>query len=183
MNEHNEWQQHAACRGTDTNLFFSERGDHKTLVTALEICNGTKTTPPCPVKQQCLEWALTFEDDNYGVFGGLAASARLKMRRHRKKELGIIEPDPEPDHGYPGDNRRMYRSGRPLRSELPDRPLPTDYEWRVGLIELVRLVHKTVMRAENDKRAKKGVGPVAIEIRNEEGGRGEPQSERVASAS
>ena len=60
----------------------------------------------------------------------------------------------------------MYRSGRPLRSELPDRPLPTDYEWRVGLIELVRLVHETVTRAENNNRAKKGVGPIAIEIRN-----------------
>ena len=166
MNERTEWMTQAACRGADTNLFFTERGDHSTLVTALEICNGTKDTPPCPVKQQCLDWAMSFEDDNWGVYGGVAASVRIKMRRQQKKESGIIEPDPEPDYGYPGDNRRMYRTGRPLRSELPDKPLPTDYEWRVGLIELVRLVHETVMLDENRRRAKKGVGPIAIEIRN-----------------
>lgn len=160
------WQQQAACRGMAPELFFSERGDHKTLITAMEVCNGTRDTPACPVKQQCLDWAMRFEDDNWGVFGGVPASVRIKMRRQRKKALGIVDPDPEPDFGYPGDDRRMYRSGVPLRSELPDRPLPTDYEWRVGLIELVRLVHETVMRAENDKRARKGFGPVAIEIRN-----------------
>ena len=169
MGDEHDWMNKANCRGLDTNIFFTERGDNKNLQAALAICNGDKHTLPCPVKTQCLEWAMSFEDDNWGVFGGVAASVRIKMRRQRKKDQGIIEPDPEPDFGYPGDDRRMYRSGRPLRSELPDRPLPTDYEWRVGLIELVRLVHETVLRAENDKRAKKGVGPVAIEIRDEAG--------------
>lgn len=163
MNEQHEWMKHAACRGCDTNLFFSERGDHKTMMTALEICNGTKDTAPCPVRKECLDWANSHEDDNWGVFGGMAASARIKLRRQNRREP---EPEPEIEYGYPGDNRRMYRSGRPLRNELPDRPLPTDYEWRAGLVELVRLVHKTVMEAENTKRAGRGIGPVAIEIRN-----------------
>lgn len=156
-----EWQQHAKCRGTDTNLFFSERGDHKTLVTALEICNGNKHELPCPVKQECLEYANSFEDDNYGVFGGMAASARLKLRRDNNRH----KPEPQIEYGYPGDNRRMYRSGRPLRSELPDRPLPTDYEWRIGLAELVRLIHEAVLDDENKKRSKNKLGPIAFEIR------------------
>ena len=171
MNDQHAWMTKANCRGLDTNIFFTERGDNKNLQAALAICNGDKHTLPCPVKDKCLEWAMSFEDDNWGVFGGVAASVRIKMRRQRKKDLGIVDPDPEPepDPGYPKDKRRKYRSGVFIRSELPDRPLPTDYEWRVGLIELVRLVHETVMRAENDRRAKKGVGPVAIEIRNEAG--------------
>lgn len=169
VNNPHAWMDKATCRGLDTNIFFTERGDNKNLKAALAICNGDKHTPACPVKNKCLEWALTFEDDNWGVFGGVAASVRIKMRRDRKKELGIMEPDPEPDYGYPGDDRRMYRSGRPLRSELPNRPLPTDYEWRVGLKELLGLIHETVMLDENRRRARKGVGPVAIEIRSEAG--------------
>ena len=163
-----DWQTQAACRGTDTNLFFNERGDAHTLRTALEICNGVKKAngdiiiAACPVRQQCLEFATSFDDDNFGVFGGMTPSARLQIRRKNKKAQ---LPEPQIEYGYPGDNRRMYRSGRPLRSELPDRPLPTDYEWRLGLRELVRLIHEAVLDDENQRRAKRGLGPVAIQVR------------------
>jgi hypothetical protein len=163
MIDQTSWMSQAACRGCDVNLFFSERGEHKTMMTAMEICNGNKTTPPCRVKKECLEWAISQKEDNHGIFGGLTPSARIKLRRQKRREP---EPDPEPDFGYPGDNHRMYRSGRPLRSELPNRPLPTDYEWHLGLKQLVRLVHEAVMADENKQRARKGIGPIAIQIRD-----------------
>jgi len=101
------WQQQAACRGMAPELFFSERGDHKTLITAMEVCNGTRDTPPCPVKQQCLDQANWYAandpyGDNHGVWGGLTPSARLELRRQhsrieRKRTRIVREPDPQPE--------------------------------------------------------------------------------------
>jgi len=95
------WRNQAACRGADINLFFSERGDHGTLKTATEICNGTNTTPPCPVKQQCLDYANSMADsfygDNHGVYGGLVPNQRIQLRRkHARIERNntTIERDP-----------------------------------------------------------------------------------------
>lgn len=161
MNDH-DWMREAACRGTETNLFFGDRGDHKTMKTAMEICNGTRDTAPCPVRTECRDWAMSHPDDNFGIFGGLTPSARLQLRRKRNKDWKPVEEEPPPLTG----GRRMYRSGVPLRSELPDRPLPTDYEWRLGLRQLVRLVHEAVLEDENRQRAKRGIGPVAIQIRD-----------------
>ena len=159
-----DWRHNARCRGLDPNLFFAERGNHQSLFAAMEICNGDKHTSPCPVRNECLEFALSFnrDEDNYGVFGGLSPNARNKIRIKRRE---YKEPEPTVEYGYPGDNRRMYRSGRPLRSELPDRPLPTDYEWRTGLAELVRLIHETVMADENRKREARKVKPAAVNVR------------------
>ena len=78
------WKLEAACRGLQTNLFFPEKGDQHTLKTALEICNGTPDTEPCPVKQQCLDWILTTfnrDEDLYGIYGGLLPAQRLKLRK------------------------------------------------------------------------------------------------------
>ena len=172
-----EWRLKAACRGVDTNLFFNERGDSTGMITAMEVCNGTDTTRPCPVRDECLKFAMSFEDDNHGIFGGLTPSARLKLRRgqrkaeqlRREQERGqhteviipVLHDQPEP--GPMMEGRRMYRSGVPLRSELPDKPLPTDYEWRLGLRQLVRLIHETVLDEENQRRAGMGIGPIVIQ--------------------
>jgi len=79
-----DWKLEAACRGLQTNLFFPEKGDQHTLKTALEICNGTDDTEPCPVKQQCLDWILTTfnrDEDMYGIYGGLLPAQRVKLRK------------------------------------------------------------------------------------------------------
>jgi WhiB family redox-sensing transcriptional regulator len=174
-----EWRLAAACRGVDTNLFFNERGDSTGMITAMEVCNGTSETPACPVREECLKFAMSFEDDNHGIFGGLTPSARLKLRRGQRKaeqlrkeqergqhhEVVIPVLHDQPDPGPMMEGRRMYRSGVPLRSELPDKPLPTDYEWRLGLRQLVRLIHEAVLEDMNQDRARKGVGPIAIQVR------------------
>jgi len=158
MKDH-DWMRDATCRGTETNLFFGERGDAKTMRTAMEICNGTKDTPACPVRVECRDWAMSHADDNFGIFGGLTPSARLQLRRKRGRE-----PKPVEEEAPLLNGRRMYRSGVPLRSELPDRPLPSEYEWRRGLKDLVRLIHEAVLDHENRERAKKGVGPIVFEL-------------------
>ncbi len=71
-----EWQTHAACRGLDVAVFFhpdSERGPsrRKREEQAKAVCAG------CPVRQTCLDWAMSF-GELYGVWGGQTAVERAK---------------------------------------------------------------------------------------------------------
>lgn len=59
--ERPDWHQHAACRGMNPNLFFPGRGEP--ITNARHVCNG------CPVKQQCLDFAIT-NGETIGIFGG-----------------------------------------------------------------------------------------------------------------
>lgn len=74
------WRELAACRNTDVNLFFMERGDNgdnARMKKILEFCDN------CTVKQQCLDYAVD-NDIDYGIFGGLATRPRRAIRRQRK---------------------------------------------------------------------------------------------------
>lgn len=69
-----EWQLHAACRGTDTSVFYhpeNERGParQRREQQAKQICGL------CPVVASCLDWALTMREP-YGVWGGLSTDER-----------------------------------------------------------------------------------------------------------
>jgi len=79
------WYEQAACRGQDINLFFaqSKQGESRPMLEALAFCNGTDNQPACPVREQCLEFALSFsqEYDMYGIYGGLTGAQRRRLRR------------------------------------------------------------------------------------------------------
>ena len=45
------WRELAACRGTDLNLFFPERGE--SAGPARRVCAA------CPVREPCLDYAIT----------------------------------------------------------------------------------------------------------------------------
>lgn len=129
----NIWRTEAACRGLQTNLFFPEKGDQHTLKTALEICNGTPDTEPCPVKQQCLDWILTTfnrDEDMYGIYGGLLPAQRLKLR----KPFGHVAIAVTKDRIERGNNRQE------------------------ALAELLNLVHEVVvtdmLRSEHQRLTK-----------------------------
>lgn len=64
------WEQSAACRGEDTNLFYDPREEH----TAKAVC------VPCPVREQCLQHALSNEE-LFGVWGGKTENERRKIRK------------------------------------------------------------------------------------------------------
>ncbi len=69
------WQQGAACRGPNQAIFFPpprlERRSEKRLreARAKEICLS------CPVRQPCLEYALTIREQ-HGIWGGLTENER-----------------------------------------------------------------------------------------------------------
>lgn len=83
-----DWMNNAACIGKDTNLFFGTepRGARDTRYVAFATCDG------CPVKQQCLMFALNHYIP-YGIFGGMNNRQRLTYKR--KNKIKIKEHDRE----------------------------------------------------------------------------------------
>jgi WhiB family transcriptional regulator, redox-sensing transcriptional regulator len=69
------WRDDAACKGLETDTFFpstdAEAGPAKL------ICAG------CPVRAECLEWALLSRQED-GVWGGLTDNERRRLRRRRR---------------------------------------------------------------------------------------------------
>jgi WhiB family redox-sensing transcriptional regulator len=71
------WRNRAVCKDTDPDLFFPVGTTGQALVQidrAKEVC-GT-----CPVKTECLEYALETNQDS-GIWGGLDEEQRRNIRR------------------------------------------------------------------------------------------------------
>lgn len=100
----NDFMRHGNCNGMDVNLFFPYKGE--SIREALQACNGapaSKTTeakPVCPVRDQCLEYAMSLPQLCVGVWGGTSQKQRRMMRaeaEQARKQHTIIpsnEPDP-----------------------------------------------------------------------------------------
>ena len=72
------WDSEASCQSVDPEVFFPERqGEAATM--AKTICRG------CPVRMQCLEFALSARLD-YGVWGGMTEHERRSLRRSRQRK-------------------------------------------------------------------------------------------------
>jgi WhiB family redox-sensing transcriptional regulator len=69
------WRRQAACRDTDTGLFFPESDDD--AAAALSLC------AECPVRDACLEFALTTNQAD-GIWGGTTETERRRIRRRRR---------------------------------------------------------------------------------------------------
>lgn len=73
------WTKDAACASTDPDGFFPEKGgttrDHK------RVCNGDGTPhrPPCPVRDDCLAYAID-NDERFGIWGGLSERERRRIK-------------------------------------------------------------------------------------------------------
>ena len=71
------WQDDAACLGMDPDLFFPEQGDDQGPAKA--IC------AICPVREPCLEKALTPPFELFGIWGGSSERERRRMRLLRSQ--------------------------------------------------------------------------------------------------
>src|SRR5512135_1307302 len=99
------WQQAAACRFEDRDLFFppeEERGRYAGFreAAAQRICRS------CPVREECLGYALA-ADERYGVWGGMTAEQRARRRRGKR------------GGGPDGKAARVPRTGNLARAALP----------------------------------------------------------------
>ncbi len=70
------WQQDAACRDAEPDLFFSTAEEDRAA--ALELCNA------CPVRLECLEHALETREA-YGIWGGTDEQERKRLLRRRRR--------------------------------------------------------------------------------------------------
>jgi hypothetical protein len=60
----------------------------------LSICNGEEGWPVCPLRQKCLEFAL-YNNEKYGVWGGMSESDRKAMRKIWRWSSKLDGPRPE----------------------------------------------------------------------------------------
>ena len=72
------WRARAACRDIDTSWFFPDSEVNADVAPALAVCAS------CPVREECLEFALTTRQDD-GVWGGTTEAERKRIRRRRSK--------------------------------------------------------------------------------------------------
>ncbi|MHB1503940.1 MAG: WhiB family transcriptional regulator [Acidimicrobiales bacterium] len=72
------WRKHAACRGIDPLVFYPTSDDDADAEEAKAIC------AICPVRQACLEHALTSRERE-GVWGGTTERERRRIHRQRRK--------------------------------------------------------------------------------------------------
>lgn len=70
------WMQDAVCARSDPEEFYPEVGGSNRRAKAM--------CATCPAMDLCLQWA-TDNDEQYGVFGGLSADERRRIKRAEKR--------------------------------------------------------------------------------------------------
>ena len=73
-----EWMRDAACTSADPEAWYPPKGS--STREAKQVCNGKSGWPACPVRRECLEYALS-NDDRFGVWGGKSDRERRKLKR------------------------------------------------------------------------------------------------------
>ncbi|MDH4112032.1 MAG: WhiB family transcriptional regulator [Actinomycetota bacterium] len=84
------WIEQASCIGEDPELFFpigTSTSAMEQTARAIGICNG------CPVRADCLAWALDTCQDA-GVWGGLGEEDRREIRRARRRAAAAAATEP-----------------------------------------------------------------------------------------
>jgi WhiB family redox-sensing transcriptional regulator len=76
-----DWRLLGLCRQVDPDKWFPEKG--ASVKDAKRICQS------CPVRLQCLEYALE-NDERFGVWGGLSERERRRLKRDRRQ---AADPD------------------------------------------------------------------------------------------
>lgn len=60
----------------------------------LSVCNGEDGYPVCPLRQQCLEFAL-YNNEKFGVWGGMTEADRKTMRKIWRWNSRLLGPREE----------------------------------------------------------------------------------------
>ena len=72
-----EWTRDALCAQTDPEAFFPEVGGSTRRATS--VCAA------CPVLAECRDYALDASGELDGVWGGLSANERRRLRRQARR--------------------------------------------------------------------------------------------------
>ncbi|MEU6277041.1 WhiB family transcriptional regulator [Streptomyces populi] len=75
------WRDSASCRTVDPDLFFPIGSTGPAL---LQIQEAKAVCAGCPVREECLRWALD-TDQTVGVWGGTSEAERRALARRRSR--------------------------------------------------------------------------------------------------
>jgi WhiB family transcriptional regulator, redox-sensing transcriptional regulator len=111
MRDINEWCKESICKGESDKTFFTGVGQNPTRARE-KLCNS------CPVAQDCLDYAIIYEER--GVWGGTTEKERKRLRYLRPsliaeaKRLGIFESRPSVDQMIQEDRQKKLQIEREL---------------------------------------------------------------------
>lgn len=97
------WEDNAACRTADPEIFFPDKGGSTREAKA--IC------ATCPVATQCADYALE-HDERFGIWGGLS-----KRERRRLRDRGITG-----DQLHAAVNQARQRTLERIANAIPKAP-------------------------------------------------------------
>ncbi|MEO9223369.1 MAG: WhiB family transcriptional regulator [Acidimicrobiales bacterium] len=72
------WRKHAACSGLDPAIFYPNSEYEEEAEPAKAVCEA------CPVRKDCLEYALDVREKD-GVWGGATEKERRRIIRQRRR--------------------------------------------------------------------------------------------------
>ena len=67
------------CQNTDPDVWFSDKDSMDVHSSASTIRQAKAFCKMCPVKTQCLEYAIV-NDEQHGIWGGLSTQDRKKLK-------------------------------------------------------------------------------------------------------
>ena len=76
-----DWVHRARCKDEDPELFFPVG---TTGPAAAQIAAAKSVCMQCPVRIECLEWAMATGQES-GVWGGMSEEERRALRRARRR--------------------------------------------------------------------------------------------------
>lgn len=74
------WMRRAGCRDVDTELFFPAGSSGPAVP---QIAKAKAVCTPCPVRAECLSWALSTGQDD-GIWGGMTDQERRSAQKLMK---------------------------------------------------------------------------------------------------
>lgn len=98
-----DWRAQALCAQVDPEIFFPKKGANPAQAKA--VC------AMCPVRNECLEHALT-HIETYGIWGGLTARQRQELRAGRRSSVDKCRNG----HEYTPENTLATTFGRRCRT-------------------------------------------------------------------
>lgn len=72
-----EWMVDALCAQIGADEWFPDKGESNTV--------AKLTCRRCPVRSECLEYALD-HDERHGIWGGLSERERRKLKTQRRRD-------------------------------------------------------------------------------------------------
>jgi WhiB family redox-sensing transcriptional regulator len=81
-NEDIAWQDQALCRGANADLFFAPHHLERKEEREAREAQAKAVCARCPVRRQCLEFALSVREP-HGIWGGLNETERRSLLAKR----------------------------------------------------------------------------------------------------